>query len=282
MTLQGQSVTTGQITSFGGAGNGANQAGASAGDVSALATGGNLSVGAIYAYGGNGGTGNASGGNGGAITLDAPGAGRTITLSGVMLMSSGGSSSGTGTPGAGADVDVRNAALAPRNADHVPCERRQRRGGDIHFHGTLDSAGAASALTITSNGVTTFDGAVGSSSRLATLTTSAGGTTVVNGGSVLSTGAQTFGSPVTLGADAVFDAGAAALAFNNTINGAHQLTASTTGDPHLRCRRRCCHAVDEPRRDRTNLDDRRGDRQRRRRRRDHPHRPRATSSPPAH
>ena len=90
-------------------------------------------------------------------------------------------------------------------------------------------AAQASALTTTSNGVTTFDGAVGSSSRLAALTTSAGGTTVINGGSVLSNGAQTFGNPVTLGADTVFDAGAGALAFNSTIDGAHQLTASTTG-----------------------------------------------------
>ncbi|HEY2561955.1 MAG TPA: YDG domain-containing protein [Caldimonas sp.] len=228
VTLQGQSVTTAAIDAFGGAGNGADQAGAAAGAVSALASGGNLSVGAIYAYGGNGGSGNASGGNGGAITLDAPGAGHTITIGGITLMSSGGSSTGTGTAGAGATVSVKNAALLGTTPIQILATGGNG-GGDIHFYGTLDSSGAASALTTSSNGVTTFDGAIGASSRLASLTANGGGTTVVNGGSVLSTGTQVFSNAVTLGADTAFDAGASALAFSSTIDGAHNLNASTTG-----------------------------------------------------
>ncbi|MEK6243972.1 MAG: hypothetical protein AABM33_05660, partial [Pseudomonadota bacterium] len=54
----------------------------------------------------------------------------------------------------------------------------------------------AQTLSIVDSGTTTFGGAV----SVASLTTDAGGTTAINGGSVTTTGAQSYGDAVTLGA----------------------------------------------------------------------------------
>jgi hypothetical protein len=114
-------------------------------------------------------------------------------------MSSGGSSSGTGTPGAGCrHRREERRRCSPQTPIKFLASGSGDRSGRRYPASTARSIRVepASALTTTSNGVTTFDGALGSSSRLAALTTTAVGTTVVNGGSVLSTGAQTFASPV--------------------------------------------------------------------------------------
>jgi hypothetical protein len=75
-------------------------------------------------------------------------------------------------------------------------------GNDITFNGTIESGGTARALTVNSNnnGVTTFQGTVGLP-ELASLTTNADGTTIINGGLVRTSGAQTYGDAVTLGAN---------------------------------------------------------------------------------
>jgi hypothetical protein len=59
------------------------------------------------------------------------------------------------------------------------------------------------ALTVNSTGVTTFAAAaaIGASVNLTSVTTNAGGSLVMNGGSVTTTGAQTYNDDVTLGAD---------------------------------------------------------------------------------
>ena len=98
--------------------------------------------------------------------------------------------------------------------------------GPITFASTLDGA---VALIANSTGTTTFGGAVGGTTPLATLTTNALGGTTINGGSIATTGAQTYNDPITLGANTTFDAGAAALSFNSTINGGFSLTANSTG-----------------------------------------------------
>ena len=76
---------------------------------------------------------------------------------------------------------------------------------------TVDSSGnqiiafnnivnGAQTLAVNTTGTTTFGGAVGGTTALTSLTTDTGGTTVINGGSVMTTGAQTYNDAVTLGA----------------------------------------------------------------------------------
>jgi len=79
-------------------------------------------------------------------------------------------------------------------------------GGNVNFAGTVKSDGTNRALTVHGSGTTTFTGAVGGSGsvagdKLASLVSDAGGTTAINGGSVITTGTQTYGDNITLGAD---------------------------------------------------------------------------------
>lgn len=71
-------------------------------------------------------------------------------------------------------------------------------GTAITFNSTIDGA---HALTLNNSGATTLAGAVGNVTPLTSLTTDAGGTTAINGGKVITTGAQTYNDSVTLGAD---------------------------------------------------------------------------------
>jgi hypothetical protein len=97
----------------------------------------------------------------------------------------------------------------------------------------------ASALTITSAGQTTFDGAVGNNRALVSLTTDAAGTTVLAGGSVRTSGAQTYNDPVLLANDTTLtDLTPAAsvsdkvgnITFNNTVDGRFKLKVNTEGN----------------------------------------------------
>ena len=67
----------------------------------------------------------------------------------------------------------------------------------LAFNGTIDGS---SALVVNTTGTTTFAGAVGGTAALSSVATNAGGTTVINGGSVRTTGNQTYGDNVSLGA----------------------------------------------------------------------------------
>ncbi len=62
------------------------------------------------------------------------------------------------------------------------------------FAGTVNGA---QTLSIIDSGTTTFGGAVGGTTALSSLTTDVGGTTALNGGSVSTTGAQTYNDAVT-------------------------------------------------------------------------------------
>src|SRR4030095_8334137 len=86
---------------------------------------------------------------------------------------------------------------------------------NISFGGTLNGA---FALAANSTGTTTFGGAVGGTAALTTLTTDAGGTTAINGGSIKTTGNQTFNDAVTLGANTTLDVGTADISFASTVD----------------------------------------------------------------
>ncbi|MCW2241359.1 filamentous hemagglutinin N-terminal domain-containing protein [Azospirillum canadense] len=115
--------------------------------------------------------------------------------------------------------------------------------GNVTFSGTVDGA---KALTVNSTGTTLFDGTVGGTTALVSLTTDAGGT--VGLWNVTTTGAQsygeaatiggtftagnaavTFGGPVTLAGDTTVNAGFGTITFNGAVDGAKALTANSTG-----------------------------------------------------
>jgi hypothetical protein len=98
-------------------------------------------------------------------------------------------------------------------------------GGAVTFGGTLDgSLAGTTVLTVNASGITTFAKAVGGTTTLAGLTTNAAGTTVL-GAPVTTTGAQTYGDPVTVtpsqGVNAVtVSASTGPVTFGGTITGA--------------------------------------------------------------
>src|SRR5208337_4674154 len=97
----------------------------------------------------------------------------------------------------------------------------------LTFNGPVNGA---QNLVIGTTGVTTFNGPVGPSGPLASLSTGRWGTTVINGGSVMTTGAQVYNNNVTLGANALLlSTGNAAIVFNGSVDGAYNLAANTGG-----------------------------------------------------
>ncbi len=161
--------------------------------------------------------------------------GTTLDLSGLTVGASGASNLGgtaqldggkittNGTAGQVFNDKVTLGATTTINANSAP----------VTFARTLASVGAvAQALTVNTTGATTFGGAVDGTVPLASLTTNVGGTTAINGGSVHTTGAQTYNDAVTLGADTVFTA--SGVTFNSTFTGNngvrdHDLTLDLSG-----------------------------------------------------
>ena len=226
VNLAGAIVTSGGNASVGGV------AGGTAGTIDIRASGGAVTAAALTAVGGNALSGNADGGNGASVTLDAGGAAPTITLGG-NVTTTGGTRTGTGIAGAGGSVLVADAALINVGALTVNARGGNAGvgvGGAVRFAGALDSTGAARSLTVTSNDVTRFDGAVGGASPLSALSLNGGGTTVLSGGAVVTTGAQTYANALLLGAHTSLDAGAGNLVFSSTIDGPFDLIVRTTGN----------------------------------------------------
>jgi filamentous hemagglutinin family protein len=225
-------ATTAAITTTGGAG--ISSAGRSAGAVSV--SGATVTVGAITAGGGAGAGTNQNGGAAGAITLDATGGAPLITLNG-NLAAAGGNATGTGTGGAGGTITIADAVVfnANRTINASPGTGGAAPGGNVTFAGTVDSqTPTARTLAVNTTGVTRFAGAVGGVNALASVTTNAGGTTRIDGGLVRTTGAQTYGDAVTLGADTTLTStGGGNIAFASTVNAfdatARALTVNTTG-----------------------------------------------------
>jgi hypothetical protein len=101
--------------------------------------------------------------------------------------------------------------------------------GDVGFSSTVDGG---QALTVNSTGTTAFGGAVGGGAALTSLTTNAGGTTAINGGSVTTTGAQSYGDNVTLGANTTLTSNSSGnISFAGTVTNAvaRTLAVNTSG-----------------------------------------------------
>ena len=99
--------------------------------------------------------------------------------------------------------------------------------GTIEFDTILDGP---QNLIVNTSGITRFDGAVGNVAALTSLTTDAGGTTEINGGSVDTTGNQTYNDAVQLGADATLTStGAGTIEFDTILDGPQNLIVNTSG-----------------------------------------------------
>ncbi len=218
----------GAITTTGG-GAPTNAAGRAGGNVSV--TGGSVTVGGIDTSGSAAsGAGVLAGGAAGTLALDATAGGGTITLNG-NLTARGGAGTGGGAGGVGRNITFGDATRLNADVviDALAGAGGAPAGGNVNFQSTLDSATAtARNLTVNTNGTTTFGGAVGATNALASVTTDGPGTTAINGGSIRTTGAQTYNDNVTLGAATTLTttANGDVTANGRVLAGANALTAS--------------------------------------------------------
>ncbi len=137
------------------------------------------------------------------------------------------------------DVAGASGISLPSN---VTTTGMQRYGGPVNLWGATSlgsqSAGAidfsstingAHGLTVNTAGTTTFAGAIGGTTALASLTTDAAGSTRL-GGNVRTTGSQTYGDTVSLtGPVTVSSAAAGNISFGSSVTGTAGLVANTTG-----------------------------------------------------
>ena len=128
-----------------------------------------------------------------------------------------GRTDGTGAIDANAMTLVRNTKV-------------QSATGDVTFNGTVDGA---RALTVDTTGTTAFNGDVGGTTALASLSTNAGGTTAINASQVRATGALHFGDAVTYTGDTTFSS--STQQFDGGVTGGANLTlvanTLTSGGP---------------------------------------------------
>ena len=98
----------------------------------------------------------------------------------------------------------------------------------------VDTLNGAFDLAINTTGNTVFNGAVGASTPLTRLQTNAGGHVMLNAPTITTTGAQTYNEAVTLGMNTLLTStGAAAISFMQAIDGAHDLSVTTSGMTNL-------------------------------------------------
>ncbi|MBC6981405.1 YDG domain-containing protein [Caulobacter sp. 17J80-11] len=99
-------------------------------------------------------------------------------------------------------------------------------GGAVSFGSTLDGSGQ---LAVDTSGTTTFQGAVGATNALTSLTTQGGGATLLNGGSVRTTLGQSYLGALALGADTTLTSVNNSVIALNAVDGARGLTVNTGG-----------------------------------------------------
>src|SRR5205085_1212830 len=97
----------------------------------------------------------------------------------------------------------------------------------ISFPSTIDGP---AALIVTTSGDTTFNGAIGSGIRLASLTTNGGGATIFKTATVKTSGAQFYNDAVQNTVAITFDSNASGtITFANTLGGTGDITVKTAG-----------------------------------------------------
>jgi hypothetical protein len=179
-------------------------------------------------------------------TLDGNAAGRNLTLNSTGVVTFNGlvgntQALGTLISNAGGSVVINTTGITTTGAqtynDAVVLGANvtlAAGAGAINLANTVNADLAANnrTLTLNSTGTTTLGGVVGGTEALLSLTTNAGGSTQINGGVVITTGAQTYNDAVTLGANTTLNSGAGNITFQTTLNGnaaGRNLTLNSTG-----------------------------------------------------
>jgi trimeric autotransporter adhesin len=222
-------VTVGTLASAGGA-NVTGNAGRSAGSVN-IDAGGNIIAGAITANGSAGLGTNQGGGAGGAVTLNA---GNTNTITHSSINTSGGVRTGTAAGGNAGNVNIAdNALLSANTTINATGGTGGGVSGNVSFGGTVNSSGSNRTLAVNTTAATIFNDAVGNTLALANLTTNTGGTTAINGGIVTTTGTQTYGDAVSLGATTNLNTTNSAITFNSSVNTAGNALTMAAGTGNI-------------------------------------------------
>lgn len=210
----GNTTINGTINSAGGTSLTGN-AGRNAGSVN-VSSGANVVVGAITSSGSAGLGTNQNGGAGAVVALVA-GVANTITHNNITT--SGGARTGTGIGGNGGNINVNvNALLSASTMLTSSVGTGGVSSGNITFGGTINSSGANRTLAINTTAATTLNGTIGNTLALTSITTNAGGATAINGGSVTTTGPQTYNDAVTLGAATSLATTNSTITFANSVN----------------------------------------------------------------
>ncbi len=227
ITTSGTAIVNlaGNITTTGANNNAGN--GNTGGDVMLVTNNGTIDVALITTTGGNATTSGNNGGDAGLISLDT-GSGNTINLDGATITANGGTTVDA-TAGNGNNITFADQVMLNTG---VTISATGNTGGDIEFSAGVDGS---QTLAVNTDGTTTFGGAVGNATPLASVTTDAGGTTRIDGGEVSTTGIQTYNDAVILGATANINTTGNNVIFNDTVNGSTANTedltiAAGTGD----------------------------------------------------
>ncbi len=134
--------------------------------------------------------------------------------------------SGGGTDAINAGAINTTGSQMYNDAVNLGADTTLTAGGPITFNSTIDGASLLS-LSSSSN---TLNGAIGHTTPLTSLTLSGGGTDAINGGTINTTGFQTYNDAVNLGAANTTLTAGGPITFNSTIDGASTLSLSSSGN----------------------------------------------------
>ena len=210
------------IMEYGGATYAPGYRGGTGGSLTATSTAGNIQLnttqGNFNLVTTQGGPALGSTGNGGAagnVNLTVLDSSKSIYAFGSIEATGGDRGTAGGAPGAGGNVVFNGNALVSGSTynglstftvNSYGGNAGFGTGGNVVFQGKIETAPSKPATTvaISTNGNETFNGSIGTASALASLTTDlngvVGGTAYINGGSVKTTGNQTYNDSVSFGA----------------------------------------------------------------------------------
>jgi fibronectin-binding autotransporter adhesin len=155
------------------------------------------------------------------------------TINGSVGSSLGGNLNGASTTLGGTIQTVGTQTFTGAVTLNAATTLTSTAGGSITFGGALDGP---FTLDVNTTGTTTFGGIVGGTNALATLTMAGGGITAINGGSITTSGAQSYVDAVVLGAAAALNSTGAGITAINGGNSAagYGLALNTAGNATVR------------------------------------------------
>jgi len=157
-------------------------------------------------------------------------ANQTLTIAGASTLGGDASSTGaqtyTGAVTMGADATLNGAGVSfASTVDGGHSLTVNSGAGNTSFAGAVGSTTRLDALTVSSSGATTFSSTV----RAASVSTDAAGTLAINGGSVDTTGAQSYGERAVLGTSTTLTGSSVTLVSGADATGSANQTLTIAG-----------------------------------------------------